>query len=121
MAKMIDYDLDARKKLKAGVDKLAKAVIITLGPMGRNVVFEKMDGSPQMSCDGVTVAKQMRKENDDRKIDFQVKAQLAVPTKALYAHGQGETFEIALHKVVDNLAHQLQRYKRYKNEREEIW
>lgn len=63
----------------------------------------------------------VRKENDDHKKDFQVKAQLAVPKKALYAHGQAETFEIALHKVVDNLAHQLQRYKRYKNEREEIW
>ena len=63
MAKQIDYDLDARKKLKSGVDKLARAVIITLGPKGRNVVFEKMDGGPQMSCDGVTVAKQI--ELDD--------------------------------------------------------
>ena len=63
MAKQIDYDLDARKKLKSGVDKLAKAVIITLGPKGRNVVFEKTDGSPQMSCDGVTVAKQIELED----------------------------------------------------------
>ncbi len=46
MPKLIEYDLDARKKLKNGVDKLAKAVIITLGPQGRNIVFEKMDGSP---------------------------------------------------------------------------
>lgn len=60
----------------------------------------------------------VKKENDDQRKDFQVKAQLAVPKKALYAHGQAETFEIALHKVVDNLAHQLQLYK---NEREEIW
>ena len=63
MAKQIDYDQDARKKLKSGVDRLAKAVIITLGPRGRNVVFEKMDGSPQMSCDGVTVAKQIELED----------------------------------------------------------
>ena len=63
MSKQIDYDLDARKKLKSGVDRLAKAVIITLGPRGRNVVFEKMDGSPQMSCDGVTVAKQIELED----------------------------------------------------------
>ena len=63
MGKQIDYDLDARKKLKSGVDKLAKAVIITLGPKGRNVVFEKIDGSPQMSCDGVTVAKQIELED----------------------------------------------------------
>ncbi|MDJ1506434.1 hypothetical protein [Xanthocytophaga agilis] len=57
MTKLIDYNLDARTKLKSGVDQLAKAVIITLGPRGRNVVFEKFDGTPQMSCDGVTVAK----------------------------------------------------------------
>ena len=63
MSKLIDYDLDARKKLKNGVDKLAKAVIITLSPKGRNVVFEKMDGSPQMSCDGVTVARQIELED----------------------------------------------------------
>lgn len=59
MGKQIDYNLDARKKLKQGVDQLAQAVIITLGPKERNVVFEKIDGSPQMSCDGVTVAKQI--------------------------------------------------------------
>lgn len=63
MAKQIDYDLDARRKLRSGVERLAKAVIITLGPRGRNVVFEKMDGSPQMSCDGVTVAKQIELED----------------------------------------------------------
>ncbi|QEC69178.1 chaperonin GroEL [Panacibacter ginsenosidivorans] len=63
MSKLIEYDLDARKKLKNGVDRLAKAVIITLGPKGRNVVFEKIDGSPQMSCDGVTVAKQIELED----------------------------------------------------------
>lgn len=49
MSKQINYNLDARKRLKQGVDKLAQAVIITLGPKGRNVVFEKIDGSPQMS------------------------------------------------------------------------
>lgn len=52
MPKQIEYEQDARKKLKTGVDQLAKAVIITLGPRGKNVVFEKMGGSPQMSCDG---------------------------------------------------------------------
>lgn len=63
MAKQIEYELEARKKLKNGIDRLAKAVVITLGPRGRNVVFEKMDGSPQMSCDGVTVAKQIELED----------------------------------------------------------
>jgi chaperonin GroEL len=53
MSKIIEYDLEARKKLQAGVDKLAKAVIVTLGPRGRNVVFEKSDGTPQMSCEGL--------------------------------------------------------------------
>lgn len=60
----------------------------------------------------------VKNENDDQKKDFQVKAHLAVSQKSMYAQGQAETFEKALHKVVDKLTHQLQRYK---NEREEVW
>lgn len=59
----------------------------------------------------------MKKESDDRKKVFHVEAQLTVPQKMLFAHEQAETFEIALHKVVDDLTHQLCRYK---EEREEV-
>jgi chaperonin GroEL len=89
MAKQIDYDLDARKKLREGVDRLVKAVIITLGPKGRNVVFEKMDGSPQMSCDGVTVAKQI--ELDDPVEEMGVKMLRDVAIRTSEAAGDGTT------------------------------
>ena len=59
MAKEITYDLDARNGLKAGVDKLANAVKVTLGPKGRNVVIEKKFGAPTITKDGVTVAKEI--------------------------------------------------------------
>ena len=56
-AKNINYDIDARSTLKEGVDKLADAVKVTLGPKGRNVVIDKKFGAPTMTKDGVTVAK----------------------------------------------------------------
>lgn len=59
MAKEIRYSLDARNAIKAGVDKLANAVKVTLGPKGRNVVIEKKFGAPTITKDGVTVAKEI--------------------------------------------------------------
>lgn len=64
MAKEIKYNIDARDLLKNGVDKLANAVKVTLGPKGRNVVIEKKFGAPQITKDGVTVAKEV--ELDDK-------------------------------------------------------
>ena len=63
MAKDIKYNVEARDLLKDGVDKLANAVKITLGPKGRNVVIEKKFGAPQITKDGVTVAKEIDLEN----------------------------------------------------------
>ena len=63
MAKDIKYDLDARDLLKKGVDQLANAVKVTLGPKGRNVVIEKKFGAPQITKDGVTVAKEVELED----------------------------------------------------------
>ena len=63
MAKEIKYDIDARELLKRGVDQLANAVKVTLGPKGRNVVIEKKFGAPQITKDGVTVAKEVELEN----------------------------------------------------------
>ena len=59
MAKEIKFDVDAREQLKQGVDQLANAVKVTLGPKGRNVVIEKKFGAPQITKDGVTVAKEI--------------------------------------------------------------
>ena len=63
MAKDIKYNIDARDLLKKGVDQLANAVKVTLGPKGRNVVIEKKFGAPQITKDGVTVAKEVELEN----------------------------------------------------------
>ena len=57
MAKEIVFDIDARDRLKKGVDALANAVKVTLGPKGRNVVIDKKFGAPHITKDGVTVAK----------------------------------------------------------------
>ena len=63
MAKIIKYDTEARELLKKGVDQLANAVKVTLGPKGRNVVIEKKFGAPQITKDGVTVAKEVELED----------------------------------------------------------
>ncbi|MBR4779028.1 MAG: chaperonin GroEL, partial [Bacteroidaceae bacterium] len=59
MAKEILFNMDARDQLKKGVDELANAVKVTLGPKGRNVIIEKKFGAPQITKDGVTVAKEV--------------------------------------------------------------
>ncbi|MCI6460696.1 MAG: chaperonin GroEL [Prevotella sp.] len=63
MAKDIKFDVDAREMLKKGVDQLANAVKVTLGPKGRNVIIEKKFGAPQITKDGVTVAKEVELED----------------------------------------------------------
>lgn len=63
MAKIIQYETEAREKLKKGVDALANAVKVTLGPKGRNVVIEKKFGAPVVTKDGVTVAKEIELED----------------------------------------------------------
>lgn len=80
MGKIMDYDLEARRKLQAGVNALADAVKITLGPKGRNVVFEKMGGEPQVSGDGVTVAKQVELDDPIEDLGAKMIRQAAVRT-----------------------------------------
>ena len=98
MSKLIDYDLDARKKLKLGVDKLARAVIITLGPKGRNVVFEKADGTPQMSCDGVKVARQIELEDPTEEMGARMIRDAAV--RIAEAAGDGTTTATLLAQIM---------------------
>ena len=63
MAKEINFNIDARNGLKRGVDALANAVKVTLGPKGRNVVIEKSFGGPSITKDGVSVAKEIELED----------------------------------------------------------
>ncbi|MEJ2339591.1 MAG: chaperonin GroEL [Gemmatimonadales bacterium] len=89
MAKDLEFDTAARQRLKAGVDKLSRAVKITLGPKGRNVVLEKKFGSPTITKDGVTVAKEI--ELEDPVEDLGAKMVKEVATKTSDAAGDGTT------------------------------
>ncbi len=77
MAKEIRFEQDARSKLLIGVDRLAKAVRATLGPRGRNVILEKSWGSPTVTKDGVTVAKEIELEDKFENIGAQMVREVA--------------------------------------------
>ena len=80
MAKEIKFDVDAREQLKQGVDQLANAVKVTLGPKGRNVVIEKKFGAPQITKDGVTVAKEIELEDKFQNTGAQLVKSVASKT-----------------------------------------
>ena len=80
MAKDIKFDVDARELLKNGVDQLANAVKVTLGPKGRNVVIEKKFGAPQITKDGVTVAKEVELEDKFENTGAQLVKRVASKT-----------------------------------------
>ncbi|HKI89823.1 MAG TPA: chaperonin GroEL, partial [Draconibacterium sp.] len=80
MAKEIKFDIEARDLLKSGVDQLANAVRVTLGPKGRNVVIEKKFGAPQISKDGVTVAKEIDLSNAYENLGAQMVKEVASKT-----------------------------------------
>jgi len=87
MAKEITYDLEARNGLKAGVDKLANAVKVTLGPKGRNVVIEKKFGAPTITKDGVTVAKEIDLKDNLENIGAQMVREVASKTSDVAGDG----------------------------------
>jgi len=80
MAKQISYDANAREHIKNGVSKLARAVKITLGPRGRNVIIEKSFGSPTVTKDGVTVSKEIDLEDPYENMGAQLVKQVASQT-----------------------------------------
>src|SRR6056297_2036053 len=80
MAKEIKFEIEARNKLKEGVDKLANAVKVTLGPKGRNVILEKKFGAPQITKDGVTVAKEIELEDTIENVGAQMVKEVASKT-----------------------------------------
>jgi chaperonin GroEL len=86
-AKDINYNVDARSALKRGVDKLADAVKVTLGPRGRNVVIDKKFGSPTMTKDGVTVAKEIELENSVENMGAQMVREVASKTSDVAGDG----------------------------------
>jgi len=87
MAKIIQYETDAREKLKKGVDALANAVKVTLGPKGRNVVIEKKFGAPAITKDGVTVAKEIELEDPTENLGAQMLKEVASKTSDIAGDG----------------------------------
>ena len=87
MAKIIKFDTEAREKLKAGVDALANAVKVTLGPKGRNVVIEKKYGAPNVTKDGVTVAKEIELEDPIENMGAQMVKEVASKTSDVAGDG----------------------------------
>jgi chaperonin GroEL len=87
MAKQIFFDIEARNKMKKGVDTLANAVKVTLGPKGRNVVIEKKFGAPAVTKDGVTVAKEIELEDPIENMGAQMVKEVASKTADIAGDG----------------------------------
>lgn len=87
MAKEILFDIDARKKMEAGVDKLADTVKVTIGPKGRNVVLDKSYGTPLITNDGVTIAKEIELEDPYENMGAQLVKEVATKTNDIAGDG----------------------------------
>src|SRR5437773_1020253 len=87
MAKQLAFDADARAQLKRGVDRVADAVKITIGPKGRNVVLDKKFGSPTITNDGVTIAKEIELEEPFENMGAQLVKEVASKTNDIAGDG----------------------------------
>jgi chaperonin GroEL len=97
-AKNIQFDIDARDRLKRGVDHLANAVKVTLGPKGRNVIIDKKFGAPQVTKDGVTVAKEIELKDAVENMGAQMLKEVA--SKTADAAGDGTTTATVLAQAI---------------------
>ncbi len=100
MAKQITFNTEARNALKSGVDKLANAVKVTLGPKGRNVIIEKKFGAPTVTKDGVTVAKEIELEDKIENVGAQMVKEVASKTSDVA--GDGTTTATVLAQAIMN-------------------
>jgi chaperonin GroEL len=98
MAKMIFFDIEARNKMKKGVDTMSNAVKVTLGPKGRNVVIEKKFGAPGVTKDGVTVAKEIELEDPIENMGAQMVKEVA--SKTADVAGDGTTTATVLAQAI---------------------
>jgi len=98
MSKLILFEKDARDKLKAGVDKLANAVKVTLGPKGRNVIIDKKFGAPSITKDGVSVAKEIELEDPIENMGAQMTKEVA--SKTADQAGDGTTTATVLAQAI---------------------
>ncbi|MDT0630517.1 chaperonin GroEL [Rubrivirga sp. S365] len=100
MSKQITFDAEARNQLKEGVDALANAVKVTLGPKGRNVIIEKKFGAPTVTKDGVTVAKEVELEDKIANVGAQMVKEVASKTSDVA--GDGTTTATVLAQAIMN-------------------
>ena len=103
MSKMIAYDADARRALKSGVDQLADAVRVTLGPKGRNVVLDKKFGAPTITKDGVTVAKEIELDDPYENMGAQMLREVASKTSDVAGDGTTTATVLAQAIVAEGL------------------
>ena len=96
MAKDIKFDVEARDGLKKGVDALANAVKVTLGPKGRNVIISKSFGAPTITKDGVTVAKEIEVEDELENMGAQMVKEVASKTNDFAGDGTTTATVLAL-------------------------
>ena len=105
MSKIIEFGPDARKQLVSGIDKLADAVVATLGPNGRNVVISNSQGYPQSTKDGVTVAKSISLEDNVEEVGVQMVKQAAIKTADVAGDGTTTSTLLAREMVKAGLNH----------------
>ena len=98
MAKEITFDVEARDKLKRGVDALANAVKVTLGPKGRNVILDKKFGAPSVTKDGVSVAKEIELKDPIENMGAQMVKEVA--SKTADNAGDGTTTATVLAQAI---------------------
>ncbi len=143
MAKQLKFNVDARDRLKAGVDALANAVKITLGPRGRNVILDKKFGSPTITNDGVTIAKEIELQDPWENMGAQMVKEVATKThdvagdgtttatilaQAIIAEGLKNVtaganpmyIKKGIHKAVDAAVEYIQKRSKAVRKREEI-
>jgi len=105
MSKIIEFGSEARKQLVNGIDKLADAVVSTLGPNGRNVVISKPGDYPQSTKDGVTVAKSISLEDPNEELGVQLVKQAAITTANVAGDGTTTSTLLAREMVKSGLSH----------------
>src|SRR3989442_12740762 len=102
-AKIITFNEEARRALERGMDKLANAVKITLGPKGRNVVLEKKWGAPTITNDGVSIAKEIELEDPEEKIGAELVKEVATKTDDVAGDGTTTATVLAQAMVKEGL------------------
>src|SRR5260370_6231528 len=103
MGRMLEFDEEARRALERGVDRLADAVKVTLGPRGRNVVIDKKWGAPTITNDGVTVAREGELEDPHENLGAQLAKEVATKTNDVAGDGTTTATVLAQAMVHDGL------------------